>query len=154
IPLTALTRVQSPGPEPWHPNPALLFQEGAVPLLDMGPYYLTTLVQAFGADRRVATSGSAAHPDRVMRSGRKAGAESGVTVRAPVGALLQFSEGATSQSVWSFDSAIRRQGFVEIAGTEGTLVLPDPNNFDGDVVIHRRGSDGPEVLESTVASST
>ena len=43
-PLTGLTLMQSPGPESWHPNPAFLFQEGAGPLFDIGPYYLPTLV--------------------------------------------------------------------------------------------------------------
>lgn len=153
-PLTALTLMQSPGPESWHPNPAFLFQEGAGPLFDIGPYYLTTLVQAFGSVSRVAATGSTAHAKRVIGSGPKAGEEFDVTVPSHVSALLQFVEGASSQSVWSFDSAVRRQGFVEIAGTEGTLVLPDPNNFDGDLVIHRRGAETSEVLESTVASST
>ncbi|PWC04641.1 Gfo/Idh/MocA family protein [Mycetocola zhujimingii] len=153
-PLTALTLMQSPGPESWHPNPAFLFQEGAGPLFDIGPYYLTTLVQAFGSIARVAASGSTARPTRVIGSGPKAGEEFDVTVPSHVGAMLQFAEGASSQSVWSFDSALRRAGFVEITGTEGTLVLPDPNYFDGDLVIHRRGSDSSEVLEPTVATST
>ena len=47
-PLTAMTTFQTPGPESWHPNPAFLFQYGAGPLFDMGPYYLTALVQTFG----------------------------------------------------------------------------------------------------------
>ena len=45
--------MQSAGPESWHPNPDFLFQEGAGPLFDIGPYYLTTLVQLFGPIARV-----------------------------------------------------------------------------------------------------
>ena len=153
-PLTALTLMQSPGPESWHPNPAFLFQEGAGPLFDIGPYYLTALVQAFGSVARVAASGSTARAQRTIGSGPKAGETFDVTVPSHIGALLQFASGASGQSIWSFDSALKRHGFVEIAGTEGTLVLPDPNNFDGDLVIHRRGSEGSEVLASTVATST
>ncbi|SFN39251.1 Gfo/Idh/MocA family protein [Mycetocola miduiensis] len=153
-PLTALTLMQSPGPESWHPNPAFLFQEGAGPLFDIGPYYLTALVQTFGSIARVAASGSTAHPRRTIGSGPKAGEQFDVTVPSHVGALLEFAAGGSGQSIWSFDSALSRHGFVEIAGTEGTLVLPDPNFFDGDVLIHRRGSDGAEVLTSTVATST
>ncbi|HWO63713.1 MAG TPA: Gfo/Idh/MocA family oxidoreductase, partial [Umezawaea sp.] len=52
-PRTALAIFQTPGPESWHPAPEFLFQAGGGPLLDMGPYYLTTLVQLFGAIRRV-----------------------------------------------------------------------------------------------------
>ncbi len=153
-PLSALTLMQSPGPEAWHPNPAFLFQEGAGPLFDIGPYYLTALVQAFGSIARVAASGSTAHPRRTIGSGPKAGEEFDVTVPSHVGALLQFAAGGSGQSIWSFDSALSRNGFIEISGTEGTLVLPDPNNFDGELVIHRRGAEGPEVLASTVATST
>lgn len=153
-PLTALTLMQSPGPESWHPNPAFLFQEGAGPLFDIGPYYLTTLVQAFGSIARVAAAGSTAHAQRTIGSGPKAGEAFDVTVPSHVGALLQFAAGGSGQSIWSFDSALSRHGFVEISGSEGTLVLPDPNQFDGDVLIHRRGGDGPEVLASTEAPST
>lgn len=153
-PLTALTLMQSPGPESWHPNPAFLFQEGAGPLFDIGPYYLTALVQAFGSISRVAASGSTSRPRRTIGSGPKAGEEFDVTVPSHVGALLQFADGGSGQGIWSFDSALSRHGFVEITGTEGTLVLPDPNYFDGDLVLHRRGSEGSELLESTVASST
>ena len=90
-PLSALTLMQSPGPEAWHPNPAFLFQEGAGPLFDIGPYYLTALVQAFGSIARVAASGSTAHPRRTIGSGPKAGEEFDVTVPSHVGALLQFA---------------------------------------------------------------
>ena len=64
---------QSPGPESWHPNPAFLFQEGAGPLFDMAPYYLTTLVQAFGPLSKVAAVGNTAFPTRTIGSGPKEG---------------------------------------------------------------------------------
>ena len=73
-PLTALALLQLPGPELWHPNPAFLYAAGAGPLFDLGPYYLTALVQVFGQclrsphlDRRPGSGGSSA-PDR--RRGR------------------------------------------------------------------------------------
>src|SRR5205085_11417754 len=67
-PLTALTLMQSPGPESWHPNPAFLFQDGAGPLFDIGPYYLTTLVQTFGSIRKVGAFGSKSRETRVIGS--------------------------------------------------------------------------------------
>jgi len=80
-PLTAMTMFQTPGPESWHPNPAFLFQHGAGPLFDMGPYYLTALVQTFGSVRRVAAVGSKAKHVRVIGSGPKAGEEFTVEVQ-------------------------------------------------------------------------
>ncbi|WP_369046355.1 Gfo/Idh/MocA family protein [Sinomonas sp. P10A9] len=139
IPLTAQTVFQTPGPESWHPNPAFLFQHGAGPLFDMGPYYLTALVQTFGSVRRVAALGSKAKTTRVIGSGPKAGEEFEVEVPTHVSALAQFESGASSHSIFSFESPRARMGFIEITGTEATLSLPDPNYFDGELQICRIG---------------
>ena len=147
-PLTALTLMQGPGPEAWHPNPAFLFQEGAGPLFDMGPYYLTALLQAFGPVAQVAAVGSKARATRVIGSGPRAGEEFDVTVPTHVGALLKFREGASGQSVFSFDSPLVRQSFLEITGTEATISLPDPNRFDGDIRLRRTGSEEDETVGS------
>ncbi|WP_432574415.1 Gfo/Idh/MocA family protein [Kineococcus sp. SYSU DK005] len=153
-PLTALTLMQSPGPESWHPNPAFLFQHGAGPLFDIGPYYFTLLVQAFGPVAAVAAVGSKSRESRVIGSGPRAGESFDVTVPTHVSALAQFEGGQSSQSILSFDSPLQRHGFVEITGTEATLEVPDPNNFDGDVRIRRTGSEEWELLASTKALST
>ena len=146
VPLTALTLMQSPGPEAWHPNPAFLFQEGAGPLFDIGPYYLTTLVQAFGAVKTVAALGSRSRETRVIGSGPRAGEEFAVTVPTHVSALVQFEGGASSTSNFSFDSPLRREGFVEITGSEATIAIPDPNRFDGDIRLHRHGAEDWETF--------
>jgi len=143
-PLTALAMLQSPGPESWHPSPEFLFALGAGPLFDIGPYYLTTLVQVFGSVSRVFASGSKSRETRIIGSGPKAGTEFPVEVPTHVGAILEFRNGGSAQLVLSFDSHLRRTGFVEIAGTTGTAVLPDPNMFDGDTVIH--GVDGERTI--------
>jgi predicted dehydrogenase len=141
VPLTALTLMQSPGPESWHPNPAFLFQDGAGPLFDIGPYYLTTLVQTFGSIRRVAAFGSKSRETRIIGSGPKAGEEFAVTVPTHVSSILEFEGGESAQSIFSFDSPLKRAGFVEITGTEATIAFPDPNRFDGEVRICAAGSD-------------
>ncbi|MGN6743642.1 MAG: Gfo/Idh/MocA family protein [Amnibacterium sp.] len=153
-PLTATTMMLSPGPESWHPNPAFLFARGGGPLLDMGPYYLTTLVSAFGSVGSVAATASTAFATRTVGSGPIAGTEFPVEVPTHVGALLRFAEGgASAQSTFSFQSALARQGFVEITGSDGVLVLPDPNRFDGDTTLWRRGSDEPETLTAEGADA-
>ncbi|SFT77764.1 Gfo/Idh/MocA family protein [Arthrobacter sp. ov118] len=140
-PLTAMTTFQTPGPESWHPNPAFLFQYGAGPLFDMGPYYITALVQTFGSVRRVAAIGSKAKEVRVIGSGPKLGEEFTVDVPTHVSAMAQFEGGASSHSVFSFESPRQRMGFVEITGTEATISLPDPNYFTGDVKLWRAGDE-------------
>ncbi|MGO4188286.1 Gfo/Idh/MocA family protein [Pseudarthrobacter sp. TAF60_1] len=148
-PLTAMTTFQTPGPESWHPNPAFLFQYGAGPLFDMGPYYLTALVQTFGSVRRVAAIGSKAKEVRVIGSGPKLGEEFTVEVPTHVSAMAQFENGASSHSVFSFESPRVRMGFLEITGTEATLSMPDPNYFDGDIKLSRAGDEDWTTIPAT-----
>jgi predicted dehydrogenase len=145
-PRTGLALFQTPGPESWHPAPEFLFQAGGGPLLDMGPYYLTELIQLFGSIDKVTGTGGRARDTRVIGSGPRAGTEFAVTVPTTVTALIQFERGGSAQLVLSFDSALVRTGFVEISGTEGTAVLPDPNRFDGATTLHLRGSAEPVEL--------
>jgi predicted dehydrogenase len=144
-PLTALALFQVPGPEVWHPAPEFYFQAGGGPLLDMGPYYLTTLVHLLGPVRRVTGAGGRARDTRVVGSGPRAGTEFPVLVPTTVTALVEF-EGASAQLVLSFDSALKRTGLVELTGTLGTAVLPDPNRFDEPTRLHLLGHDEPEEL--------
>ncbi|GAA4982101.1 Gfo/Idh/MocA family oxidoreductase [Kitasatospora paranensis] len=130
-PLTALSLMQIPGPESWHPAPEFLYRAGGGPLFDMGPYYLTALVAAFGPVRRVSAVGSRSRDRRTIGSGPRAGTEFDVTVPTHVSALLEFAEGGSATTVFSFESPQLRLGFVEVTGTDATLVLPDPNHFDG-----------------------
>jgi predicted dehydrogenase len=148
-PLTGLTMFQTPGPESWHPNPAFLFQHGAGPLFDMSPYYLTALVQTFGSIRRVAAVGSSAKETRIIGSGPNAGDAFAVEVPTHVSAMVQFAGGQSSHSVFSFESPRLRVGLLEITGSEATLSLPDPNDFDGDLLLWRPGAEEPEIIPAT-----
>lgn len=147
-PLTALSLFQNPGPDLWHPNPAFLFGAGAGPLFDIGPYYLTALVGIFGSVSTVAAQASTARTERVICSGPKAGETFPVTADTHTGALIGFAGGASAQTVFSFDSPAPRSGFVEIAGTEATIALPDPNRFDGPIRLWRTGSDQWQTIET------
>lgn len=132
---TALTLLQSPGPESWHPNPAFLFDVGAGPLFDVGPYYLTGLVTLLGPVARVSATAGRARDSRVIGSGPLAGQSFPVRVATHVAALYEFAGGATATSIFSFDSALPRTQF-EVTATDGVLVVPDPNRFGGDLVAH------------------
>jgi len=140
----ALTLLQSPGPESWHPNPAFLFDVGAGPLFDIGPYYITALVQFFGPVAQVHAVTSRARAERVVGSGPLAGQSFPVNVPTHVATLLEFASGQTAQSIFSFDSKLRRTQF-EITADDATLTVPDPNAFAGDLVI-TRGKDEQETV--------
>ncbi|WIB62670.1 Gfo/Idh/MocA family oxidoreductase [Curtobacterium sp. MCBD17_040] len=153
-PLNALTIMQSPGPESWHPSPEFLFAFGGGPLFDIGPYYLTTLVQVFGPVAQVSATASKARGTRVIGSGPKAGTEFPVEVPTHYSALIEFENGGSAQSIFSFESAQPRAGFVEVSGETGTVVFPDPNMFDGDTKLWTAGSEEPEVIPATGSTYT
>jgi predicted dehydrogenase len=147
-PRTGLAIFQTPGPESWHPAPEFLFQAGGGPLLDMGPYYLTALVHLLGPIRRVTGAGGRNRETRVIGSGPRAGTEFAVTVPTTVTALVDFERGGSAQLVLSFDSALQRV-LLEVTGTGGALVAPDPNRFDGPTLVHPLGSTELTELPAT-----
>jgi predicted dehydrogenase len=137
VPMSAQTIMQYAGPELFHPNPEFLFAKGAGPLFDIGPYYITTLVHIFGPVATVAAVGSRDRATRTVQVGDRLGTEFPVDVPTHVSAIAQFAGGGVSQSVFSFQSPLAKMGVVEITGTEGTLIVPDPNRFTGEVKITR-----------------
>lgn len=138
-PLTASIVFQTAGPHSWHPNPDFLYQAGGGPLLDMGPYYLTALAQIFGPITRVAALGSSSGPTRTIGSGPRAGESFDVTVPTHVSALYEFAGGLKAQATFSFDSALKRVGILEISGTQASIAAPDPNRFTGDIRLFTAG---------------
>lgn len=151
-PLTATTMFHVPGPEAWHPDPDFLYATGAGPLFDMGPYYVTTLVHAFGSATRVHAVSSTSRQTRTIGSGPRAGESFPVEVPTHHAALVEFGAGRSAQSTFSFQHALPRAGFVEINGTEGTIRLPDPNTFDGDSELWDYRSDEPVKLPAVGSS--
>jgi predicted dehydrogenase len=147
-PLTATTLFHVPGPDAWHPNPEFLFAQGAGPLFDIGPYYVTTLVHAFGAVNRVSAVSSKSRDVRTIGSGPRAGTAFAVEVPTHHAALLSFEGGQSAQSTFSFQNALPREGFIEISGTEGTLILPDPNLFEGASTLWQFGHAEPMRLDA------
>jgi predicted dehydrogenase len=150
-PLTALALFQGTGPEAWHPNPDFLFAPGGGPLFDMGPYYLTALVQLLGPVVGVQAVSSTAHSTRTIATGTRAGESIPVRVPTYHAAMLEFGGGAVAQAVFSFQSPRRHDPVIEIAGTGGAMALSDPNRFDGST---RVWSDDPVNAIEVAAGST
>jgi predicted dehydrogenase len=128
-PRTLLTLMQGPGPDSWHPRPQFLFARGAGPLFDIGPYYVSTMIQLLGPIRSVVAVGQRPRAERVIGSGPDAGTRFPVEVDTHVSVLTTFASGVVGTSVYSFDSPRRRQAF-EITGSDGVLEVP-VSGFDG-----------------------
>jgi predicted dehydrogenase len=131
--------VMSRGMEHWHPNPDFFFKPGAGPMLDLGPYYVTNLIQLVGPVRRVAALTTAAFKERTITSEPRKGEKIPVTTPTNIHALLDFANGATVTVSTSWDIHAHRHGPMELYGTEGSLFVPDPNFFGGAVEIGRPG---------------
>jgi predicted dehydrogenase len=126
-----LAIMQNPGPDAWHPNPDFFFAAGGGPVLDIGPYYLTSLVLGLGPVTSVYAGGGRAREVRTVMAGPRTGETFPVTVPTTANAVLTHASGASSVCLFSFDSGQRRAGVLEFQGTVATLVAPDPNRFDG-----------------------
>jgi predicted dehydrogenase len=140
-PYAAVAHTVGRGPERWHHDPAFLYQAGAGPLFDMGPYYVTALVAVFGPVASVMADGSRLFDERALGAGPRAGQRFRVDVDTHVTALLRFASGVTATLLTSFDVAASRLPRFEVFGDEGTLAVPDPNTFGGPVTARRLGDD-------------
>lgn len=143
-PVAAMAHMLSRGPESWHPSPEFFYQPGAGPLFDMGPYYLTALLTLLGPVRRVSGSAQISFPERTIGSEPLRGTKIPVNTPTHIAGVLDFAAGVVGTLVTSFDVFAERSINLEIFGTEGTLILPDPNTFGGPVRVHRPETGGWE----------
>lgn len=130
-----------PGHERWHPNPAFYYEVGGGPMLDMGPYYITDLVNLLGPVAKVSGMGSMLRSTRTITAKERAGETIAVHVPTHVSGTLLFASGAVVQITMSFDVAAHKHVPLEIYGTEGSLVVPDPNHFGGRIELLQKGGE-------------
>ena len=124
-----------PGHEYWHPDPAFYYDIGGGPVLDMGPYYITDLVNLLGPVAKVQAMSVTPQKSRLIRSEPKKGQMMPVKVFTHVTGTLQFVSGALIQVTLSFDVPKHSHMPYEIFGSEGSMLVPDPNWFGGEVKI-------------------
>ena len=130
--------VQSHGMESWHPNPAFFFKFGGGPVHDMGPYYITQLVNLLGPVRRVTAQASMGSPTRTVTSQPLAGTVIEVEVATTVNGVLGFESGANVSFAASWDVWKHERAPIELYGIEGSMLVPDPNFFGGEVLVSDR----------------
>jgi predicted dehydrogenase len=130
-----------PGHERWHPNPAFYYLAGGGPILDMAPYYVTDLVNLLGPVRRVAAITSRIRDERLITSEPLKGTKVPVEVATHAAGTMEFVSGAVVTMVMSFDVARHRHAPIEIYGTDGAMIVPDPNFFDGKIELATAADD-------------
>lgn len=132
------------GHESWHPSPEFYYEVGGGPMFDMGPYYLTALLNLLGPVRRISGMASIAIPERIITSQPKHGKK--ITVETPdhICGMMEFENGAVGTLITTFatlHAAYDGKTPITVFGTEGTLRVPDPNGFDGPVYVRRAGDE-------------
>ncbi|MBT1003351.1 Gfo/Idh/MocA family oxidoreductase [Paenarthrobacter sp. DKR-5] len=145
-PIAATATMVTPGHERWHPDPDFYYQPGGGPLLDMGPYYVSALVTLLGPVVSVLGAASHTRPERTIGSGPREGQSVPVNIDTHVTGVLTHASGALSTLVMSFDAVKSKSPNIEIHGELGSLAVPDPNHFDGDVELFALGADEWETL--------
>ena len=135
-PVAASAQMLSRGHESWHPAPEFYYKAGGGPMFDMGPYYLTALINLLGPISRVTGSTQKTFAERTITSEPLKGTKITVDVPTHIAGVLDFASGVVGTITTSFDVyGAPHHAPIVIYGTEGTLAVPDPNGFSGPVKI-------------------
>ena len=150
-PVAATAFFMCPGLERGHPNPIFFYAAGGGPMFDMGPYYITDLVNLLGPVERVAGMTARSRDQREITSQPLAGQTIQVEVATHVAGTLRFVSGAVATIAMSFDVPQHRHAPIELYGTEATLLVPDPNRFGGAIEIGRNNAWSERSVEHIYA---
>ena len=139
-PVSATAFMICGGHESWHPDPEFYYEVGGGPMFDMGPYYLTAFVTLLGPISRVTGSARISYPERTITSEKKRGKKIAVETPTHITGVLDFESGSIGTLITSFDAAAGTAlPNIEVHGSDGTLLVPDPNGFGGVVKLRRAG---------------
>ncbi len=145
-PTTGTAFMMTRGMEHWHPNPQFYYQPGGGPVLDMGPYYLTMLVNLLGPVRQVMAMAATGQAQRLITApGPFQGTSFTVGTPTTLMSLLEFAGGAIISVGMSWDVFRHSNQPIELHGSEGSLRLPDPDTFGGALAISRKGEAWQEI---------
>lgn len=138
-PLAGTAIVMGRGPEKWA-NAPFFYDIGGGPMLDLGPYYITALVNLLGPAKSVTAVAFKGSETRTCGPTSVPPYKSyPVNVTTHLSGMVEFVCGAVITVITSFE--VRKHGHhpIEIYGTDGTIQVPDPNTFGGPVRLFRAG---------------
>ncbi|MBM3496202.1 MAG: Gfo/Idh/MocA family oxidoreductase, partial [Armatimonadetes bacterium] len=137
------------GHESWHPSPEFYYEIGGGPMMDMGPYYLTALVNLLGPVARLTGSARVTFPERLITSEPKRGKVVQVETPTHIAGIMDFASGAVGTILTTFDVWHSTLPRIEVYGTEGSLLIPDPNGFGGVPMVRCKGDGEWRPVEIT-----
>ncbi len=122
-----------PGVQSFHPEPKSWFKKGGGPVIDMGPYYFTALVNLLGSAKCVRATATKVYDYRTIETGPKKGDKFEVEIPTSIIGSIEFNNSAVIQVFLSFDVINHQRNHIELYGTKGSMIVPDPNMFGGSV---------------------
>lgn len=136
-PLSAVATFTCRGYEHWHPNIDPFYSPGAGPMLDIGPYLISNLLNFFGPARRVSGQVQRSSETRPKyRDGKQIG-EVRVEVPTHITGSIEFESGAVATVITSWDIWNASLPFIEIYGTQGVLSTPHTDLYSGEPTVRR-----------------
>ena len=117
------------GVESWHPDPDFYYQRGGGPLLDMGPYYITALINLLGGVKSVYGVCNTTFDRRKITAPPHENEIIEVNVPTHYECIMTFESGVNVSFLTSFDLYDVKQPNILLYGTKGNLYVPDPNCF-------------------------
>ena len=133
--------LMSHGMEHWHPNPDFFFKPGAGPVFDVGVYYLTQLINLIGPVKLISSVSGTATPERIITSEPRNGEKIVVETPTTLMGSLEFHNNAKIQFFCSWDVWKHKHSTIELYGLEGSMIVPDPNFFSGDILLSKKDED-------------
>ena len=133
--------LMSHGMEHWHPNPDFFFKPGAGPVFDVGVYYITQLVNLIGPIKSISSLSGTATLERTITSEPRNGEKIKVETPTTLMGTLEFHNNAKIQFFCSWDVWKHKHSTIELYGLEGSMIVPDPNFFSGDILISHKEED-------------
>lgn len=137
--------IMSHGMEHWHPNPDFFYQPGGGPVFDLGPYYISNLINFIGPVKRVLAFSSIPQKERVISSEKNYGEKIIVETPTTIHSIMEFSNGAIITMISSWDVWVDRQPGMELYGSMGSIKVPDSNSFFGEIEILKKESEFEKV---------
>ena len=137
--------IMSHGMEDWHPNPDFFFKPGAGPVFDLGVYYLTQLINLNGPIKNVNAFSGTASNERIITSQPRFGEKIVVETPTTLIGTLEFHNNSKIQFFCSWDVWKHKHSFIELYGLNGSIIIPDPNFFSGDILISNKDNEWQKI---------
>ena len=139
-----------PGIQSYHPNPEPWFtkKEGG-PVIDMGPYYITALVNLLGPAKKVTGTIIQGQKYRTIGIGPKKGKKFKVECPTTYLSTITFKNNSVIRLTLSFDVIAHQRNHIELYGEKGSMIVPDPNMFGGSVLTCNKLGDNWKEFKTT-----